>query len=126
VRNSVIVTMSDLTKVGQVIDAASRAGANNVDGLSFTLRRDRPARNQALTEATRDAVAKARIIAEALGGRVVRVVEVQEGPIYRPPVPLPGARESLKMSDAAQTPIEVGSLDVRMQVQLVAEIDIQQ
>ena len=125
-RNSVIVTMSDLTKVGAVIDAASRAGANTVDSLNFTLRRDRDARTQALTEATGDATAKARAIAEALGGRVVRVVEMQEGPIYRPPIPLPVARGRTAAwaadAEAAQTPIEVGSLDIRAQVQLVVEI----
>ncbi|HEX7177017.1 MAG TPA: SIMPL domain-containing protein [Pyrinomonadaceae bacterium] len=126
VRNSVIVTMSDLTKVGAVIDAASRAGANTVDYLNFTLRRDRPARSQALAEATRDARAKAQTLAEALGGRVVRIVEVQEGPLYRPPVPL--ARGTVgrmaEMQASADTPVEVGSLDIRAQVQLVAEVEM--
>src|ERR1051325_10268448 len=41
-RNSVTVTLSDLTKVGAVIDAASQAGANDVSGISFTLRKDQP------------------------------------------------------------------------------------
>ena len=125
VRNSVIVTMSDLTKVGAVIDAASRAGANTVDYLNFTLRRDRPARSQALAEATRDARAKAQTLAEALGGRVLRIVEVQEGALYRPPVPL--ARGTVgrmaEMQASADTPVEVGSLDIRAQVQLVAEVE---
>lgn len=125
-RNSVVVTMGELNKVGSVIDAASRAGANTVDGLSFTLRRDRPARSQALTEATRNAVEKARTVAEALGGRVVRIIEVQEGGIYRPPVPLPmprGRVASLSAEVAQDTPIEVGSLDIRAQVQVVAEVE---
>ena len=34
-RNSVTVTMSDLTKVGAVIDATAQAGANDVAGISF-------------------------------------------------------------------------------------------
>lgn len=125
-RNSVVVTMSDLTKVGPTIDAASRAGANTVDYLNFTLRRDRPARAQALAEATRDATAKARTVAETLGGRVVRILEVQEGPVYRPPVPLPVARGNMGgmvMSEAAQTPVVPGSLDIRADVQLVVEIE---
>ena len=71
-RNSVTVTMSDLTRVGAVIDATAQAGANDVAGISFTLRKDRPARDQALAEATREAVSKAQVIATALGGRVVR------------------------------------------------------
>ena len=125
-RNSVVVTLSDLTKVGAVIDAASRAGANSVDGLSFTLRRDAEVRAQALAGATRVALDKARVIAGALGGRVVRIVEVQEAGAMRPPIPLQYERmESLKtmQADAAQTPIEPGSLETRAQVQLVAEIE---
>jgi uncharacterized protein YggE len=77
-RNSVTVTLSDLTKVGSVIDAAAQAGANDVAGIAFTLRQDRQARDRALSEATREAVSKAQVIASALGGRVVRIVEVQE------------------------------------------------
>ena len=123
-RNSVVVTTGELTKVGVVIDAGVRAGANNVDNLSFTLRRDRPARNQALTEATRDAVSKAQTLAQALGGRVVRVVEVQEGGAARPPIARTYQAEFGRASSSADatTPIEVGALDIRSQVQLVAEI----
>src|ERR1044072_317704 len=82
-RNSVTVTLSDLTKVGAVIDATAQAGANDVAGISFTLRKDRPARDQALAEATREALAKAQVIAAALGGRVIRIVEVQEEGVER-------------------------------------------
>jgi uncharacterized protein len=125
-RNSVVVTTGDLTKVGAVIDAASRAGANSVDGLSFTLRRDEEVRGQALAGATRAAVVKARVVATALGGRVVRIVEVQEAGTVRPPIPLQYDRmESLKtmQASAPPTPIEPGTLDTRAQVQLVAEIE---
>ena len=127
-RNSVLVTMGELQKVGAVIDAAARAGANNIDSLSFTLRRDEQARGQALTNATREALSKARLLAEALGGRLVRVVEVQEAGAARPPVPLYDrtAEVSVARGAAAQTPIEIGTLDIRAQVQLVAEIEIKQ
>ncbi|HEX8162417.1 MAG TPA: SIMPL domain-containing protein [Pyrinomonadaceae bacterium] len=123
-RNGVNVTMSDLTKVGAVIDAATSAGANNVENLSFTLRQDRPARDQSLAEATRAAMRKAQVIAQALGGRVTRVIEVQEATDQPRPVPLYKTEVSLRAasSDAAQTPVEIGTLDIRSQVQLVAEI----
>src|SRR5678815_943187 len=51
-RNSVTVTLADRTKIGAVIDAAGQAGANDVGGISFTLRNDRPVRDRALSEAT--------------------------------------------------------------------------
>ncbi len=124
-RNSVMVTTGELARVGAIIDAASRAGANNLDGRQFTLPRDRPARGQAVAEATRDALEKANYIATALGGRVVRVVEVQEAGTYRPPVPLEYARATAQ-ADSVSTPIVVGALDVRAQVQLVVEVETQQ
>lgn len=122
-RNSVTVTLSDLNKLGTVIDATAQAGANDVSGIAFTLRQDRQARDRALSEATQEAVSKARVIAQALGGRVVRIVEVQEdGLQQRPPVPLYQAEVMMAKRDAA-TPIEVGSLDISSRVQVIAEIE---
>jgi uncharacterized protein YggE len=121
-RNTVTVTMSDLQRVGAVIDAAAQAGANNVDSVSFTLRQDRPAQDQALADATREALHKAQTLAQALGGRVVRIVEVQEDGVRpRPLVENTYARDA--MVSQASTPIEVGTLEINSRVQLVAEIE---
>jgi hypothetical protein len=122
-RNTVSVTLSDLTKVGAVIDAASQSGANDVAGISFTLRQDRPARDKALSEATREAMSKAQVIASALGGRVARVVEVQEEGFQRPQ-PIYQSGEFAMARPAASTPIEVGSLEIRSRVQLIAEVEM--
>ena len=121
-RNSVTVIVSDLTKVGAVIDATAQAGANDVAGISFTLRKDRPARDQALAEATREAVSKAQVIATALGGRVVRIVEVQEEGVARPIPIYQGTMQMMKTN--APTPIEVGTLDITSRVQLIAEVEV--
>ena len=120
-RNSVTVTLSDLSKVGAVIDAAGQAGANDVGGISFTLRQDRPAKDSALKEATREAVSKAQVIAQALGGRVTRIVEVQEEGFQRPPQPI--YAETFMKRDNVSTPVEVGSLEISSRVQLTAEIE---
>jgi hypothetical protein len=123
-RNSVIVTLNDLTKVGAIIDAAGQAGANDITGISFTLRHDRPARDEALVQATREAVSKAQVIAQALGGRVFRIVEVQEEGTLRPRPVFEGNVDMLKArAAAAPTPIEVGSLDITSRVQVIAEIE---
>jgi uncharacterized protein YggE len=125
VRNAVTVKTGELNRVGAVIDAASRAGANSVDGLSFTLRNDAQARQRALSEATREAQAKARAVAQTLGGTVVRVVEVQEAGAFRPPVPVYAAEfgRTATAAAATPTPVEPGSLEIRAQVQLVAEVE---
>ena len=122
-RNSVIVTLSDLSRVGPVIDAAAQVGANDISGISFTLRQDRPARDEALRQATREALSKAQVIATALGGRIVRIVEVQEEGTVRPLPKYEADVQSLRM-DAPATPIEVGTLDVTSRVQLVAEVEV--
>ena len=123
-RNTVTVTLGDLTKVGPVIDASTNAGANTIDNLSFTLRRDEPARDEALALATREALRKAQVMAQALGGRVGRILEVQEASVGRP-MPIYDMRAQARGGMAtmeAKTPVEIGTLDIRAQVQLVAEI----
>lgn len=122
-RNTVMVTISDLTKVGPVIDAAAQAGANDVGGISFTLRKDRPARDEALVQATREAVAKAQVMAQALGGRVVRIVEVQEEGTVRPRPVFQAEMGDMKTMAMARTPIEVGTLEITSRVQLIAEVE---
>ncbi len=122
-RNSISVTLSDLTRVGAVIDAATQAGANNIDGVSFSLRQDRTARGRALAEATLEAIGKANTLAQTLGGRVVRIVAVHEGGT-NPPRPLDYAQPEALASRVADTPIEVGTLEINSRVQLTAEIEI--
>ena len=124
-RNSVIVTMSDLKNVGAVIDAASRAGANSIDNVSFILRQTSPARGQALADATRQAMNKAQSIAQALGGHVLRVVEENES------ATVAGAQvmeyqTSLNYDASlrkAVTPITPGQLNIRSSIQLIVEIE---
>jgi len=134
-RNTVTVTMSDLDKVGAAIDAASQAGANSVENISFILRENNPARGQTLADATRQAMSKAQSMAQALGGRIVRVVEMQEGGTTNRPLTTTTTTDSLdyasanaNMSGTAAkmkyaTPVESGSLNVKSQVQLVVEIE---
>ena len=125
VRNSVTVTTSDLNKLGAIIDAAAAAGSNEIAGIYFTLRQDRQARDRALSEATQEAVGKARMIATSLGGRVVRIVEVQEeGFQLRPPMPYFATAGVADMQKSAvPTPIEVGSLEITSRVQVIAEVE---
>jgi uncharacterized protein YggE len=122
-RNTITVTLSDLTKVGAVIDASTQAGANDIGAIAFTLREDRQARDEALSSATREAVSKAQVIARALGGRLVRIVEVQEEGFRQPqPVMQAEAYASVMKRDVA-TPIEVGALEITSRVQLIAEVE---
>lgn len=135
-RNTVTVTLSALDNVGAVIDAATQAGANSVEGVQFVLREGREARGQALGDASRQAMAKAESMAQALGARIVRVVEEREGGF---PAPAAGQEEraysyeggtggNANMSAAnmaARTPVQAGSLSLRSRVFLVVEVEAQ-
>ena len=122
-RNSVTVTISDLTKVGPVIDAAAESGANDIGGVAFTLKKDRPARDEALGRATREAISKANVIAQALGGKVVGILEVQEEGTVRPRPMYDAEMVRGMMQKSANTPIEIGSLEITSRVQLVVEVE---
>ncbi len=75
--NSVSATVRDLAKVGDVIDAAVAAGANNVSGPSLS----RDDQDQLYRDALEDAVAKARLKATTLAraaGRSLGEIRVAE------------------------------------------------
>ena len=125
-RNTVSITMSDLNGVGRVIDAASRAGTNSVERIAFILRENSPARGQALATATEQAMGKAQSIAQAMGGRVIHLVEEQESaPTVSPSMMAEtyGEMSLGKERDRRPTPIEAGALNVSSRVQLIVEIE---
>src|SRR5262245_11630189 len=79
VSNQVTVTVHDLDKVGQVLDAAIKAGANSVYGVNFTIADPTAAQSQAREDAVKKASAKAQELAQLNGvqlGDVLRVSEV--------------------------------------------------
>lgn len=130
VKNTVTISISDLSQVGAVIDAATKAGANSVDGISFVLGETSPSQGDALALATKQAMAKAESIAQSLGGRVVRIVETREGgapnlqPNYDEYKYMANAASNASAARSYSTPVQAGSLDVRSQVVLVVEIEV--
>ena len=69
VRHSFKVTVSKVTDVGGILDLTVSAGVNSVQGIYFTLSKSKAAdlRTQAIQLAAKDAEAKARTLASALG-----------------------------------------------------------
>jgi uncharacterized protein len=119
--NVVRVTLDDLGRMGRVIDAATRAGANRVQGIQFTLRDQDAVRAQALREAAVRARNDADVLASSLGLKVLRVLTVEESsPRVAPIRPLMmGARAAVA---EAATPVEQGTLDVSAEVTLSVEV----
>ncbi len=109
------VTVDDLALVGPVLDAAVAAGANLLDGVSFTLRDPAAARTRAFAAAVQDARATANALASAAGVSIARVVRIEEMgaavPIVRGP--------ALQATPDASTPVLPGTLSVSVQVRAV-------
>ncbi len=111
--------MRDLAKLGPAIDAASAAGANQINGISFGLKDAGVAQDQARRAAVKALTAKAELYAQATGYHVVRLVSLSEGGDAQPIRPRP----MLAMAKtSAPTPIEPGDLDVRIEVSAVYEL----
>jgi hypothetical protein len=122
VTNMVRVTVKNLDKVGDVIDAAGEAGANRIDGISFELSdamREELKMN-AYEAAIADAEAKVEVISENLGLTVTGVQSVTESS-YVP------VRSYVQMDYAeaaypgakAPTPIMEGELTVTVSIHIV-------
>ena len=120
--NVVQVTLDDLAKIGTVIDSATLAGANHVQGIQFTLRDQDAVRAEALRQAATRARAEAEVLAAALGLKVLRVLSVEENSPRVMPVHIAMAAPRAVASGAVTTPMEAGTLDVTADVSLTVEV----
>jgi uncharacterized protein YggE len=121
--NVVEAVLDDLARIGDVIDAATHAGANRVQGIQWTLRDQDAVRAQALREAATRAHAEAEVLAGALNLRIVRVLTVEESSPQIVPVRMFRAAAKAAVSAAeVPTPVEAGTLDVSANVTLTVEV----
>ena len=119
--NRVTVTVRDLAKIGPTIDAVVAGGANQVNGISFGLRDPQSAEDAARIEALQRLQARAALYAKAAGLHVKALRTLTEGGGYQPsPI-----RPMMAMRGNAETatPVEVGELDLRVQVQATYELE---
>jgi uncharacterized protein YggE len=122
--NVVQVQLDDLARIGSVIDSATQAGANHVQGIQFTLRDQDAVRATALREAALRARAEAEVLAGALGLKVVRVLCVEEmSPLVMPVRYMAAPRAGLSSASAdVATPVQAGTLDISAEVTLTVEV----
>jgi len=78
VTNEVLVSTSRIDEVGEIIDLAVKAGANNINHISFELVNPQELKMQALQAATRQAEQKAKAIAESAGEKISRLYRIRE------------------------------------------------
>jgi uncharacterized protein YggE len=108
--NSVQITAA-LRESGQLVDAAVRAGANNVDGPNLDTAAKAALYDDALKQALGNAKGKAQAIASEAGLTLGAVVNVREGGAPTPVVYAAGLE-----ARAAGPPIEAGTQKVQASV----------
>ena len=113
--NVVEVTVRDLAKLGDVVDASLAAGATSMDGLTFRVADPAPVEREARRLAMADARSRAEVLAAEGGLAIEGVSDIVEGAASRPPMPFPKAERMLAAADAA-TPVEAGALEVAVSV----------
>ena len=119
--NNVTVTVNEVERAGELLDAALGAGANRVAGLRFDIRDTAGLRQQVLADAARSARARADALAAGLGLRVVGVSSVQEeaGYFARPAVAAFPEIPAPVAAPAPPPPVQGGELHVQARVQVM-------
>jgi uncharacterized protein YggE len=113
--NIVMVTMRDLSTVGETLDAAVDAGATTVNGLSFRVDDKGAVEAQARDAAMKDAKSKADALAKAAGVNITGVASISEvsSPI---PGPIMYERMAAGVAKDSVTPIEPGNVTLEVSV----------
>jgi uncharacterized protein YggE len=116
------VVVRDLDRLGPLVDATVKAGADQVSGISFGLKDSSADEDAARLQAVKALQAKAELYARATGYRVVRLVSLSEGAADAPSPPMPMVRFA-KTAAADGTAVSPGELKVRIEVGGLYELE---
>jgi hypothetical protein len=93
VSNQLTIIVEDIDELGGTLDALVRSGANQLNGISFSISDPKPLEEEARRAAVQDAIAKAQTLADAAGVTLGPIISIQEGGGgYQPPMPVMAMR----------------------------------
>jgi len=121
VNNTVSVTVRDLSTIGDILDAAVQAGANNIYGIQFDVEDREAAQQQAMVAAMENARARAEVLAGAAGVELSQVMSIQSYLGGGTVIPYD---KSYVMADAAagNVPVSTGEMEITAEVSVIFEI----
>jgi uncharacterized protein YggE len=119
VTNTLLVTLKDINRVGEVIDVTIGSGANRVNYISFTLsdEKQKELRSQALEDAVLNARADADAVTQAMGLSILGVKEVSVGG-GNTPMRYDNYAYAETAAGPMSTPIEIDTVDVSATVSI--------
>ncbi len=118
VGNQVHVILEDVTKVGAALDALVAAGANQMNGLNFSIKEPAPLLAKARVEAVADARLRAQQYAAAAGVTLGPIQSISENGGFEPPRPM----YRVMAMAAESVPVSAGEESVNAGVTIVWEI----
>ncbi|WP_425044088.1 SIMPL domain-containing protein [Primorskyibacter sp. S87] len=116
--NTVLVRVRDLEDLGEILDAVAQLGANNFNGLRFSVQEPESLVEEARKEAVVNAMAKAQTLADAAGVKLGPVMSISE---QRTGGPRPMAAMDMEMR-AASVPVAAGEVALSASVTMVFAI----
>ena len=120
VSNTLMVKVRDISKLGTLLDNAITGGLNSAAGLSFMNSNENALMAEARKSAVKDALAKAKDLAEAAGLGVGAVVSIAEDSVA--PAPGPVMRMTMAKVEDAAVPVEAGQNEYRAHVSVTVEL----
>ncbi|MBQ4511671.1 MAG: SIMPL domain-containing protein [Anaerolineaceae bacterium] len=80
--STLAIKVTDMESVGTLIDSAFAAGANTLNGISFSASDTEEAESEAMRKAVEDAQKKAEVLAQASGLKITGILTINEGGVY--------------------------------------------
>ena len=80
--STLAIKVTDMESVGTLIDVCFAAGANTLNGISFSASETEEAKTEVMKKAVTDAKQKAEILAEASGLKITGIEIISEGGVY--------------------------------------------
>ena len=80
--STLAIKVTDISTVGALIDAAFAAGANTLNGITFSASDTEEANAESMKKAVAAAKAKAEVLAEASGLKITGIETIAEGGVY--------------------------------------------
>jgi uncharacterized protein YggE len=118
VTNSVYITVHNIAKLGDILDQAVSLGANQFGSIQFGLSKTEALKDEARKEAMANAIANAKLYADAAGVELGPVLTISEEP--GPLQPRYGSRVGVALEKAV--PIEAGTATVEVRLRVTWEL----
>ena len=121
VENTVYITVRQLEKLGEILDAAARGGANNIYGVNFDVQDKSEAQSAARNLAVQAAQAQAQELVQAAGFELGDLISISSSPITSA-APFYGYGIGGGGEMAESVPIASGQVPINAQVEMTFAI----